>query len=410
MKILHTSDWHIGRNLYGRKRYDEFTSFLTWLVRTISLNEIEVLLVAGDVFDTGTPSNKAQRLYYQFLKEVSSTCCRHIIIIGGNHDSPTLLEAPRELLRFFDVHVIGSAQENIEDEVIVLKNSTGEDELIVCAVPYLRDRDIRTSNAGEDLDDKNRNLLNGIADHYKQVADIAEAIQRQSRSSSLPIVATGHLFAAGGTKVEGDGVRDLYVGSLVYVNSSSFPTCFDYLALGHLHSSQLVGKNPVHRYSGSPLPMSFSEAKKSKCILQVDIKHGQTSVTEIHVPCFQELKSIRGDLKYILEEIDALITTETPVWLEVIYDGEEIIANLQATLADAISGSLIEILRILNNRLMRSVMQQNTPDHTLETMTQETVFEKCLELHNIAESQQRELLHLFRETIQAIEDEDLRAE
>lgn len=409
MKILHTSDWHIGRNLYGRKRYEEFASFLTWLVETISLNSIDVLIVAGDIFDTGTPSNKAQRLYYQFLKEVSSTCCRHIIIIGGNHDSPTLLEAPKELLRFFDVHVIGSAQENLEDEVIILKSTEGEDELIVCAVPYLRDRDIRSANAGEDIDDKNRKLLNGIENHYKQVAEIAIHNQLQS-AFNPPIIATGHLFAAGGTKVEGDGVRDLYVGSLVYVNSSTFPACFKYLALGHLHSSQIVGKNPAHRYSGSPLPMSFNEAEKTKKVLLVEIENEETKIHEITVPRFQKLQSVRGDMEYILSTIELLILQNTPIWLEVIYDGEEIITNLQSTLAEAIDGSAVEILRIVNNRLMRSVMQQNTLEETLETMTQENVFERCLESQNIPQNQHGELIHLFRETVQAIEDEDLRAE
>ncbi len=409
MKILHTSDWHIGRKLYGRTRYDEFALFLTWLVETIAQENIDVLLVAGDVFDTGTPSNRALRLYYQFLKDVSSTCCRHIIIIGGNHDSPTLLEAPRDLLRFFDIHVIGSAQENIEDEVIVLKNTQDEDELIVCAVPYLRDRDIRTSSAGEDIDDKNKKLLSGIEEHYARVAEIAKNIQQQS-ASRPPIIATGHLFAAGGTKVEGDGVRDLYVGSLVYVNSSTFPSCFDYLSLGHLHSSQMVGKNPLHRYSGSPLPMSFGEAEKSKSVLVVEIEQGETSVNTLPVPRFQELKSIRGNLEYILEQITALTHHTNSVWLEIIYDGEEIIANLQTTLREAIADSPAEILRILNNRLMHSVMQQNNPEETLETLSKEAVFTRCLESQRIPESQQEELIHLFRETIQAIEDEDLGAE
>ncbi|NQS72549.1 MAG: exonuclease subunit SbcD, partial [Desulfobulbaceae bacterium] len=144
MKILHTSDWHIGRALYGRKRYEEFKAFLDWLAETIQQNAINTLLVAGDVFDTSTPSNRAQELYYRFLCRVAASTCRHVVIVAGNHDSPSFLNAPKELLKALDVHVVGSAA-NPEDEVLVLRNEQKAPELIVCAVPYLRDRDIRVA-------------------------------------------------------------------------------------------------------------------------------------------------------------------------------------------------------------------------------------------------------------------------
>ena len=122
MKVLHTSDWHIGRTLYGRKRYDEFTSFLVWLVETIQQNEVDMLLVAGDVFDSSTPSNRAQEIYYRFLCRVAASSCRHVVVVGGNHDSPSFLNAPKELLKALDVHVVGSSTESPEDEVLVLRN------------------------------------------------------------------------------------------------------------------------------------------------------------------------------------------------------------------------------------------------------------------------------------------------
>ena len=123
MKILHTSDWHIGSSLYGRKRYDESEQFLNWLVETIKSHSIETLLVAGDIFDTSTPSNTAQELYYRFLNEVSKTTCRYVIVTGGNHDSPSFLDAPKALLKVFNVYVVGSAAEREEDEVLVLKDA-----------------------------------------------------------------------------------------------------------------------------------------------------------------------------------------------------------------------------------------------------------------------------------------------
>jgi len=409
MNILHTSDWHIGRALYGRKRYDEFAAFLDWLLHTIEEHHIDVLIVAGDIFDTSTPSNRAQQLYYRFLQEVSSGCCRHVIIIGGNHDSPSLLEAPKELLRYFQIHVVGKAADNHEDEVIVLHDMEGNDELIVCAVPYLRDREIRNARAGETIDDKNRNLIEGIATHYQHVAAFAARL-RQASDHFLPVVATGHLFVAGGKKIEGDGVRDLYVGSLAHVDGAILPHDIDYLALGHLHSAQLVAQDPTRRYSGSPLPMSFAEAEKVKQVLFVTLTENNVAVTPITVPCFQRLESIRGNLDTILARIDKLKEEQESVWLEVIYDGAEIVSQLQLTLREAIADSQLEILRIVNNRLIDRILESTAPQVTLETLSEEAVFRRCLEAHNIPEEQQEELLHLFGETLQAIADDDQQAD
>ena len=159
MKVLHTSDWHIGRSLYGRKRYEEFEAFLTWLAETIQENSIDALLVAGDVFDTSAPSNRAQELYYRFLCRVAASSCRHVVVVAGNHDSPSFLNAPKELLKVLDVHVVGNASADPEDEVLVLCDKQDTPELIVCAVPYLRDRDIRVAEAGESIEDKEYKLI-----------------------------------------------------------------------------------------------------------------------------------------------------------------------------------------------------------------------------------------------------------
>lgn len=213
MKILHTSDWHIGRTLYGRKRYEEFAAFLTWLADTIEQQEMVALLVSGDVFDTSAPSNRAQELYYRFLCRVAASSCRHVVVTAGNHDSPSFLNAPKELLKTLNVHVIGCASETPEDEMLVLRNAKAVPELIVCAIPYLRDRDLRVAEAGESVEDKEQKLLDGIQNHYAAVAALA-AQTRTELGADIPIVAMGHIFTAGGQTVDGDGVRELYVGSL----------------------------------------------------------------------------------------------------------------------------------------------------------------------------------------------------
>ncbi|WP_152513987.1 exonuclease SbcCD subunit D C-terminal domain-containing protein [Psychrobacter aquaticus] len=272
LNVLHTSDWHLGRRLYGRLRYDEFAAFLNWLQDTISAQHVDVLIVAGDVFDTMTPSNKAQALYYEFLGKVSKSCCQHVVIVAGNHDSPTFLDAPSHVLKFLNVHVIGTACEDLNDEVLVLDDVNGTPHCIIAAVPYLRDRDVRSSQAGESGQIKDANVIAGIRAHYDKVADIAKVKQVElieAHQRHIPIIATGHLFAAGGQTTDDDGVRELYVGSLGKVSADMFDAGFDYVALGHLHVPQRVGGREHIRYSGSPIAMGFGEARQQKQVLLV---------------------------------------------------------------------------------------------------------------------------------------------
>ena len=144
MKILHTSDWHLGRTLCGKKRTREFEGFLDWLLAALREHGADVLLVAGDVFDSPTPGIRAQELYYRFLCRAAASGRRHVVVVGGNHDSPSFLNAPKELLRSLNVHVVGAITENAEDELLTLDGPDGTPELLVCAVPYLRDKDVRS--------------------------------------------------------------------------------------------------------------------------------------------------------------------------------------------------------------------------------------------------------------------------
>ena len=409
LKLLHTSDWHIGRTLYGRKRYGEYEAFMSWLAETIQQNEIDALLVAGDVFDTSAPSNRAQELYYRFLCRVAASSCRHVVVVAGNHDSPSFLNAPKELLKALDVHVVGSSTESPEDEVLVLRNDQDTPELIVCAVPYLRDRDIRVAEAGESVEDKERKLIEGIRTHYAAVAALAEQ-KREELGVDIPIVGTGHLFTAGGQTVDGDGVRELYVGSLAHVTAGIFPACFNYLALGHLHIPQEVNGSKTIRYSGSPLPMGFGEAKQQKSVCQVEFHSTAASVQLIDVPVFQKLERVKGDWDGISSRILELTATDTQGWLEVIYDGTEVIGDLRERLEAAISGTQMEILRIKNNRIIDRVLGQIHEEETLDDLNVNDVFERCLAVHDVPEEQRPELLRAYQETVSSLYEDDVQAE
>ncbi len=414
MRILHTSDWHLGRTLYGRQRYDEFAAFLDWLAALIEREGVTVLLVAGDVFDTSTPTHRAQELYYRFLCRVATSPCRHVVVVAGNHDSPTFLEAPKELLRALDVHVIGSAAENPADEVLVLRDPAGIPELIVCAVPYLRDRDIRRVEAGEDSADKEIRLIQGIRDHYASVTALAEA-RRAELGAEIPLVAMGHLFTAGGKTLEGDGVRELYVGSLAHVSPGIFPASLDYLALGHLHVPQRVGGADTRRYSGSPLPMGFGEARQEKSLCLVEWEKGNGGrpgcrVRLIPIPVFHPLERIQGDWDRLAERLKELVAAKSPTWIEVIYEGETLIGDLRERLEAllAIPEELPtrketvtrpEILRIRNNRLVQGALEQIHDEESLGDLDELEVFTRCLDTQGIVAEQQADLLLAYREIL-----------
>ena len=412
MKLLHTSDWHLGRTLYGRRRYGEFEVFLHWLAETMQQQGTEVLVVAGDIFDTTAPSNRAQQLYYRFLCQVAASPCRHVVIVAGNHDSPSFLNAPRELLLALDVHVIGNSSDP-QDEVLVLRNGQGIPELIVCAVPYLRDRDIRQVEAGESVADKERKLLEGIREHYATVAELAQQ-RRAALGVDIPIVATGHLFTAGGQTVDGDGVRELYVGSLAHITAGVFDPCFDYVALGHLHVPQKVNNSDIVRYSGSPLAMGFGEARQQKSLCQVtfDSSDGQrsTRVELLNIPTFQRLERISGDWEGIAGRLAELAAIDTSVWLEIIYQGEEIISDLRERIDAATAGSQLEVLRVKNSRIIDRVLGQLHEQETLDDLDVNQVFERCLTQHEVSDEQRPVLVHAYREIVQSIHEEDTQAD
>lgn len=405
MRLIHTSDWHLGHRFHGRLRLDEQSRFLDWLAGQINQKAIDCLLVAGDIFDTSTPGSQAQGLYYHFLHRLARSSCRHVVIIGGNHDSPTLLEAPRALLQQLDIHVVGMAGDSPDKEILLLRDATGKPELLVCAVPFLRDRDIRQAAPGETLDQKGARLREGIREHYRQISQQAERLRRDI-SPDLPLVIMGHLFVAGGRTLEGDGVRELMIGGLDRVESTIFPDCVDYLALGHLHQGQVVGGNPTRRYSGAPLAMSFAEVTQKKEILVVDGESRQFCITPVSVPVFQQLASLRGDLHQLLQGLDQLKQKACPIWVDLHYDGEAIIPDLRQQVLNAIDDSELVVLRIRNNRSYDYALQQATEAESLDDLQVDEVFERCLAANAVTEDQRLPLRAAFTEIVQMLMNQE----
>lgn len=330
MRVLHTADWHLGQHfLTGQERTTEQRAFLDWLLRTVEEQAVDALVIAGDIFDTQTPSYTAQELYYTFLVRMQHTGCRDVVVVGGNHDSPTMLNASRQLLRQLRIHVVGGVPASPDEQILSLAGPTGRPGLVVCAVPFLRDRDIRLAVAGETPDERQARIRQSIAEHYAALAT-HEAVRRL-REQDVPVLATGHLYAAGGEAREG-AERDVHIGGLGLVGAEHFPAAFDYVALGHLHRPQVVGGRAHIRYSGSPVPLSFTEADDRQQVLLLEFGGaGAPVITAVPVPVARRLQRFQGSLEAVEADLLAYDNAAFPLvaWADVQVVSDEAPAEVQ---------------------------------------------------------------------------------
>lgn len=399
MKIIHTSDWHLGRTLYSKKeRQEEHTAFLEWLLKTIKENSIELLLIVGDIFDTASPSSTSQKMYYDFLIKVKTAGCENVIVVGGNHDSPSFLNAPKDILAALNVSVIGNASETIEDEIIIIKDQKENPLVIVCGVPFLRERDISRFAEGENYSDRSKRINENIKKHYEEIAKLAEN-KRKELGENIPIIATGHLSVAGGQRKEDDGVRETYIGNIEAVSSDIFPDAFDYVALGHYHIPSKIKDNI--RYCGSPIPMGFGEAGQTKCVYVIDIDNG-INIKTIEIPVFQKLESIIGDKFFISKRLTELKKADYSIWVEIIYKGDEIFPDFSSWTNEQTANSKIEILKLQNRQHLNEVLTKDDITETLDELNAFDVFEKLLDKVSISEEQKDELKESYKEIVDGL--------
>lgn len=410
LRLLHTSDWHIGKRLFGQSRYDEFEQFLNWLHNEIVRHEVDVLIVAGDVFDTATPSNKAQELYYEFLGKIATSPCRHVIITAGNHDSPTFLDAPKIILKSLNVHVVGQACTNPKDEVLLLLDDRQNAQAIVLAVPYLRDRDVRTGGSFEAISQRDEETARGIAAHYQSLVNHAKTIQ-DTLPNTVPIIATGHLFAAGANiSSYDDGMRqEVFVGTLGQISASIFDECLDYVALGHIHAPQKVaGQERIH-YCGSPIAMGFGEIGKRKQVLVVDFDSNKNNTPIIHslfVPVFTKLVHLEGDMNSIKHALQLLIDEDKTIYAEVIYTGVELAPNFTQEIRAFLINTKVLPLNIQNTAQRQHVLRSTHQGENLKNLSQIDVFNRLLERRGVDSNEKEMLRNAYQSVILSIHEQD----
>jgi DNA repair protein SbcD/Mre11 len=350
MKFLHTADWHIGQLFHEYDRSYEHQQFLNWLVKTLLNENIEVLLISGDIFDSSNPSAASVRMFYRFLNEATRAVPHlQIIITAGNHDSAARLEAPKPLLESSNVHIIGlvekDASGNIDYEKLLVKipDATGVIKAFCLAIPFLRMGDYPA------IADCTNPYSEGVAALYQE----AFAYAQQHGAGEQPIIAMGHLHTQQAEITDLDKTERLIMGGVECISASAFHPDIKYVALGHIHKAQKIGGKEHIRYSGSPLPMSFSEIHYKHQVIIFDLGQEISGLRAVEIPEFVPLQRIpaqRQPLHEVISQLEQLpgsvAGTENLPYLQVrvLLDGPE--PALRHKIETALAGKAVRLAKI----------------------------------------------------------------
>jgi exonuclease SbcD len=405
MRLIHTSDWHLGQYFFTKSRAAEHQAFLRWLIEQIEQQQVDALIVAGDLFDTGSPPSYARELYNRFVVDLQRTGCQ-LVVLGGNHDSVATLNESRELLSCLNTTVIANAQSDIERQILVLNRRDGQPGAVLCAIPFLRPRDLLTSRAGESGAQKQQALQEAIAEHYQTLYQAACA-RRDQLGLPLPIVATGHLTTVGVTA--SDSVRDIYIGTLDAFPAQAFPPA-DYIALGHIHRAQNVAKSAHIRYSGSPIPLSFDELGKAKSVFMVDFSAGALQqVTPLEIPNFQPMQLIKGDLPQIEQQLRqfADYQGELPVWLDIEVATQDYLSDIQRRIQLLADELPVEVVLLRRSKEQRRQAIEQQDKETLNELSVNEVFERRLAQEpEMAEARRQRMRQMFQQVVERVQQQE----
>lgn len=407
MKIIHTSDWHLGQSFFTKSRKAEHQAFLHWLLAQAEQQQVDAILVAGDVFDTGTPPSYARELYNEFVVACNplGVC---LVVLAGNHDSVSVLNESRQLLACLNTYVVASVAEDPAQQLITLPQRDGSPGALLCAVPFIRPRDVLQSRAGDSGLAKRQALGTAISQHYQQLYQLALA-KREALEAPLPIMATGHLSALGVSQSE--SVRDIYIGTLDGFAADAFPPA-DYIALGHIHRPQIVGKKPHIRYSGSPIALSFDELGSSKQVLLVQFAEDKLNeVIPLEVPRFQAMALLKGNLSELEQQLNHYPEqAEQSTWLSIEVTLDDYLPDLQQRIQALCDGKAVEVLQLRRARSKQRQSLSQQQQETLTELTPQQVFERRLALEHLeddtANARKTRLEQLFRQVLAEVESGD----
>ncbi|HBC5914542.1 TPA: exonuclease subunit SbcD [Proteus mirabilis] len=406
MRIIHTSDWHLGQYFFTKTRAQEHQQFLDWLLEQIREQQVDALIVAGDIFDTGSPPSYARELYNRFVVAIRDTQCQ-LIILGGNHDSVATLNESKSLLACLNTTVIANVHTETPQAPIILYQKNHMPGALLCAIPYLRPRDMVNSKSGQSGAEKQHVLKEAIADYYQRQYQAALDLRKQLKVN-IPIIATGHLTTIGASV--SDSVREIYIGTLEAFNATLFPP-FDYIALGHIHRPQRVNKSGHIRYSGSPIPLSFDESAQQKSVCLIDFEQDKLAeMTLLPIPEFQLLRTLSGSLQEIATQLELLATQynemDTTIWLDIEVSTQDYLSDIQTRIQELTQSPLFEVIVLRRAKKQRQALMQNEKE-TLTELTVYDVFERRLAQHSFETAEDKtRLTTLFKQAVEMAEQED----
>lgn len=407
IRILHTADWHLGQTFFGYDRTEEQEHFLSWLSSRLKENEIDVLIIAGDVFDVSNPSAASQRMFYHFLHKVTEeNPSLQVVAVAGNHDSAARLEAPLPLLQKMRTEIKGivpkvDGEIDYDSLLVELKNRNGETEAICMAVPFLRQGDYPA------VETEGNPYAEGVKELYSRLLERALA----NKKEEMAVVAIGHLQATGSEIADRDYSERTIIGGLECVSPAAFSGEISYTALGHIHKSQRVSGRENIRYAGSPLAMSFAEKNYHHGVVVVTIdgkKPADIRKLEYSPLCklmslpwtgtaaspddiLEELKNMQlpeeSNMPYL--EIKVLLTEPEPM--------------LRQQIEEALADKPVRLARIVS---VYRQAEENVPEQTvlaggLQEMTPVQIVKAIYE-NTYQSGMPDELMSLFKETCLAL--------
>jgi len=336
MKILITADWHIGKRLHNEDLSEDMNLFFDWLLEKIKSNGIQYLLVAGDIFDNNNPSNESSRMYYSFLTRLSALNCK-AIITAGNHDSPSFIDVPKDLLSEFNISVFGlfPGIDKVNEIFVPLKDEHGNEVAVVAAIPFLQDRFVRQVGEGEGAKEIAEKIKHGMKKLFVQIG-----AAMKHTYPNIPKIGMAHLHAQG-TEIS-EAEREIQIGNQDGISSLDLDQ-FDYLALGHIHTGQSVINGKI-QYASSPISLGFTENQYHHKVVMLNIENNQITETHIPVDKNRSLYQLKGTMKEVEENIKKL---KNKYKLQVLLDIQITEEKFDPTITDRLE-ALKEMLAVKN--------------------------------------------------------------
>ena len=392
--LLHCADLHLGQRLFDQDRSADEDHALQQIAQLCIQHVIDVVIVAGDVFDTANPGSQEMARYHRWLNQLVHECgVATVIVTAGNHDNALRIEGPKELLRYHNIHVVGSwhYDQPASDIIIPLTNRAGEHCGTCAAIPYLRDGDVRPLKSGEDHATAAQHHRDAF---HARCAEIHEALPK-----NIPSIITAHAFVTGKHDPDNSSgsERPIQVGNLGKIDAPSIAGPCTYLALGHLHRPHCLSGQDHWRYSGSLLPTGFDEIDHQRSIPIVHIDDNHTAQVACHpLTNYRDYQTISGFLAEVEQTLrqlpDENNTVATP-WLKILLQDQQLPSGCHNTLTDLAVAKGYRLLGVQRQHTRPNSATNDTQtsaatlDHILHDPEQ--VFQKVLQHNNIDPSSEQ---------------------